>query len=194
MTPQQTTTMGKPVDCAIDFTGFKITIGGDYPGNKWHKHRRGWIKLHAVISIHDVLVLSSSITDDHVHDAKEGRNILESVKDRILRIFGDKGYNSKGIFNEFGFNTVIPPRRNASTQSGGTPARAKIVRQIRRTGEKEWKESVQYGKRWNVEIYFLGLKRTMGEVIKAVRPDYIVQEIALKVQYYNIMRGMRHAY
>ena len=45
-----------------------------------------------------------------------------------------------------------------------------------------------------VEIYFSGLKRTMGEVIKANRPDYIVQEIALKVQYYNIMRGMTHAY
>ena len=45
-----------------------------------------------------------------------------------------------------------------------------------------------------VEIYFSGRKRTMGEVIKANRPDYIVQEIALKVQYYNIMRGMTHAY
>ena len=85
---------GKPVDCAIDSTGFKITIRGDYLGNKWHKHRRGWSKLHAVISIHDVSVLSLSITDEHVHDAKEGRKMLESVKDRILRIFGDKGYDS----------------------------------------------------------------------------------------------------
>ena len=34
----------------------------------------------------------------------------------------------------------------------------------------------------------------MGEVVKAVKPDYIVQEIALKVQYYNIMRVMTHAY
>jgi len=50
------------------------------------------------------------------------------------------------------------------------------------------------GERWNVEIYFSGLKRTMGEVIKANRPDYIFQEIALKVQYYNILREMTHAY
>ena len=34
----------------------------------------------------------------------------------------------------------------------------------------------------------------MGEVIKANRPDYIVQEIALKVQCYNILREMTHAY
>ena len=78
--------------------------------------------------------------------------------------------------------------------AGGSPARAKIVRQIRKTSEKEWKESVDYGKRWNVEIYFSGLKRTMGEVIKAVRPDYIAQEIALKVQYYNMLREVTHAY
>ena len=40
---------------------------------------------------------------------------------------------------------------------------------------------VKYGKRWIVEIYFSGLKRTMGEVIKATRPDNIAQEIAMKV-------------
>jgi len=41
-----------------------------------------------------------------------------------------------------------------------------------------------------VEIYFTGPKRTFGEVIKANRPDYIVQEIAMKVQYYNILKEM----
>ncbi len=192
--PQLPTTTGKPVDCAIDSTGFKITIRGDYLGNKWHRKRKGWSKLHAVISINDVSVISFTIRDEHVHDAKAGRKILKSIKDRIGKIFGDKGYDSKRIFNDFGSRTIIPPRKNASSQSRGSPSRAKVVRQIRRTSEKEWKEYVEYGKRWNVEIYFSGLKRTMGEVIKAVKPEYIVQEIALKVQYYNIMREMTHAY
>jgi hypothetical protein len=67
--------------------------------------------------------------------------------------------------------------------------------QIQRTSEKEWKESVDYGKRWHVEIHFSGFMRDNGrEVIKAVRPDYIVQEIALKVQYYNVLREMTHVY
>jgi transposase len=194
ITPKLTNPGGKPVDCAIDSTGFKITIRGDYLGNKWNRKRRGWIKLHAVISIQDVSVISFAITDEHVHDAKAGRKLLESVKNRIMRIFGDRGYDSKAIFNQFGSATIIPPRKNASTRSRGSPARAKVVRLIRKTSEKEWKDSVEYGKRWNVEIYFSGLKRTMGEIIKAVKPEYIVQEIALKVQYYNIMREMTHAY
>ena len=136
--------------------------------------------------------MSFAITDEHVHDAKAGKELLKSVKDRIRIIFADKGYDSKSIYNIFGDNAIIPPRKNASSQSRGSPARARIVRQIRRTSESEWKESVDYRKRWNVEIYFSGLKRTMGEVIKANRPDYIFQEIALKVQYY--LREMIHAY
>ncbi len=184
----------RAVESAIDSTGFKITIRGDYLGSKWNRKRKGWKKLHAVISIHDVSVISFSITDEHVHDAKAGKKILESIKSRIMRIFGDKGYDSKAIFNTFGSDTIIPPKKNASTRSRGSPSRAKVVRQIRKTSEKEWKESVQYGKRWNVEIYFSGLKRTMGEVIKAVRDDYIAQEIAMKVVYYNDLRHMTEAY
>jgi hypothetical protein len=135
--PQLPYSQGKPVDCAIDSTGFKITIRGDYLGTKWKKQRSGWSKLHAAISVNDLSVLSFAITDDHVHDARMGRKILENIRGRIKRVFGDKGYDSKEIFNEFGSNTIIPPGKNASSQSGGSPARAKIVRQIRRTGEKE---------------------------------------------------------
>jgi hypothetical protein len=45
-----------------------------------------------------------------------------------------------------------------------------------------------------VEKYFSGLKRTIGEVIKADRPDFIAQEIAMKVQYYNILSELTYAY
>jgi len=45
-----------------------------------------------------------------------------------------------------------------------------------------------------LEIYFSGLKRVMGEIIKARRPEYIAQEIAMKVHYYNILRQMAEAY
>jgi hypothetical protein len=53
---------------------------------------------------------------------------------------------------------------------------------------------VQYGRSWTVEMYFSGLKRSMGDVIETVRPEYIVQEIALKVQYYDIIEEMTYTY
>ena len=121
----------------IDSTGFKITIRGDYLSTKWKKPRKGWSKLHAVISINDASAMSFSITDEHVHDAKAGKELLKSVKDRIKRIFPDKGYDSNAIYNTFGENTIIPPRKNASSKSRGSPSTVKIVRQIRRISEKE---------------------------------------------------------
>ena len=57
----------------------------------------GWSKLHAVISIHNVSVLSFAITDDHVHDAKIGKELLKSVRERIKRIFADKCYDKGNI-------------------------------------------------------------------------------------------------
>ena len=182
------------LDCIIDSTGYKITIRGDYLGHKWHRKRKGWIKLHVIISLKDVNVLSFTITDEHTHDSKAARILLNKMKNNILRIFGDKGYDSKYIYNMFGYNAVIPPRKNASTKSRGSSARAKIVRYIKKNSMEQWKENNSYGKRWIVEIYFSGLKRVMSEVIKAKKIEYIVQELALKVVNYNIMRGMTHAY
>ncbi len=182
------------LDCIIDSTGYKITIRGDYLGHKWHRKRKGWIKLHVIISLKDVTVLSFTITDEHTHDSKAARKLLSKMKNNILRIFGDRGYDSKYIYNMFGYNAVIPPRKNASTKSRGSYARAKIVRFIKKNSMEQWKENNSYSKRWIVEIYFSGLKRVMTEVIKAKKIEYIIQELALKVVNYNIMRGMTHAY
>ena len=164
------------LDCIIDSTGYKITIRGDYLGHKWHRKRKGWIKLHVIISLKDVTVLSFTITDEHTHDSKAARKLLSKMKNNILRIFGDRGYDSKYIYNMFGYNAIIPPRKNAYTEFRGSPARTKIVRFIKKNSMEQWKENNSYGKRWLVEIYFSGLKRVMSEVIKAKKIEYIVQE------------------
>ncbi len=39
-----------------------------------------------------------------------------------------------------------------------------------------------------VEIYLSGLKRVMGEIIRARRTDYMIQKVGLKVLYYDIMK------
>ena len=62
--------------------------------------------------------MSFSITDEHVHDAKVEKEMLKSVKDRIKRIFADKGYDSKSIYNTFGENTIIPQGRMHPQKAG----------------------------------------------------------------------------
>ena len=63
-------------------------------------------------------MISFAITDEHVHDAKVEREMLKSVKERIKRIFADKGYDSKSIYNTFGENTIIPQGRMHPQKAG----------------------------------------------------------------------------
>ena len=45
-----------------------------------------------------------------------------------------------------------------------------------------------------MEIYFSGLKRVMGEIMRVGRTDYMIQEVVLKVLYYNMMRENTRTY
>ncbi len=56
----------------------------------------------------------------------------------------------------------------------------------------EWNDN--YGRRWIVKIYFYGLKRVMGEIIMARKLECVIEEIGLKVLYYNYLRSDTMAY
>ena len=46
----------------------------------------------------------------------------------------------------FGYNAIIPPRKNASTKSRGSSTRARIVRYIKKNSMEQLKEN--NGKEW----------------------------------------------
>lgn len=78
---------GSSVDAAIDSTGLKITIRGDYLGTKWK--RKGWNKLHVVISLYNISVLAFTITDEHGSDPTLGKKLIADLAARIRRLFAD---------------------------------------------------------------------------------------------------------
>ena len=173
---------------AVDSTGFKTTIRGDWLSNKWAKKRKGWIKLHVSADTDRIMASRISLTAEHSHDATQFHNLIYGHEKRV---YADKAYDSRKIFNLLrnnGSEAIIPLRKNFSTLSRGSPLRVKTAREIRKLGEYQWKNIHEYGKRWSVEIYFSGLKRVMGEIIRARKPDYMIQEVGLKVLYYNMMR------
>ncbi len=47
---------------------------------------------------------------------------------------------------------------------------------------------MQYGKRWAVETFFSGLKRTMGSMLNSRRPDQLLKETAFRVLAYALRR------
>jgi len=150
--------------------------------------------MRVTVDINKISAIIFSITDEHIHDSMGALNLVNGIRDKISKLYGDKEYYSKSIYNALCGKAIIPVRKNYSILSRGSPYMARIAREIRRTSESEWKNNNNYGKRWNVEIYFSGLKSVMGEIIKARRPEYIAREIAMKVHYYNILRQMTEAY
>ena len=83
--PDLNSNINSKLDCIIDSTGSKITIRGDYLRHKWHRKRKGWIKLHVIISMKNVNVLSFTITDEHTHDSKAARKLLSKMKNIFLQ-------------------------------------------------------------------------------------------------------------
>lgn len=45
-----------------------------------------------------------------------------------------------------------------------------------------------------MEIYFSGIKWLFGEVIRAVKPEVIIQEMMLKVYFYNEFNKLKDGY
>ena len=176
----------------IDSSGFKITQRGDWLSTKWPHRRKGWLKMHIAIDAERMNVVSLTITDLHTPDTKEFRKLLYPVLGRASSVYGDGGYDSRKNFQYLsnkGIVAVIPTRSNSRSLSrGGSPARGRVVRRIRKIGLDAWKKEVQYGKRWRVEIFFSALKRTVGEVIMANKLLYQVQEAIMKIYAYFLMR------
>ena len=156
--------------------------------------KKGWIKLHASIDTNQVQAQKIAITSAHKHDSQMLPLLVTGKEDQV---FADKAYDSRKIFNLLdanGTDAIIPLRKNFRTIARGSPLRHRIARNIRKIGEDEWKRIHNYGRRWIVEIYFSGLKRVMGEVIKAKKLECVIQEIGLKVLYYNYLRSDTRAY
>ncbi len=177
----------------IDSTEFKTTIRGDSL-DIWEKKRKGWIKLHAFVDINHVNAQKIAITSAHKHNAQIFPLLVKGKEDQV---FADKAYDSRKIFNLLdskGTDAIIPLRKNLRTMTRGSPLRHRTAREIRKIGEEEWKRIHDYGRRWIVKIYFSGLKRVMGEVIKARRTDYMIKEVDLKAPYYNMIRENTRTY
>ena len=176
----------------IDSTGFKITDRGEWINNKYNKKRKGWIKVHLAIDAKSFNIVSLSITDEKVHDSMEFKKVMDPVVKKTKVVYADKGYDTKEIYNYLsnnGIEAVIPPKKNATTKARGSPLRAKLVREIKKIGEEDWKRTVNYGKRWLIEIFFAGLKRVVGEIIRAKKDVYKIQEAVFKIYCYFLMRN-----
>lgn len=125
-----------------------------------------------------------------------------------LEMSGDGAYDARAIFSllaQMGMTPVIRIRVNANTSSKGVDrartlaaleqlggkgctnrAFKRMTKAERRANQKEWKEDIEYGLRWIVEIVISAFKRVLGESVRALKPYTAFVEIATKIAAYNM--------
>ena len=57
-----------------------------------------------------------------------------------------------------------------------------------RKKRQEWKERVGYNSKWMVKIIIYSFKMLLGKALQAVKPEYIMIDIATKITVYDKTR------
>ena len=149
--------------------------------------------------------------DERRREVREGR--VEGADSgrahpRIV-MTADGGYDTRRIFSickELGITARIRVRTNSGCRARGvdrarslavldqlggenaTPAKlAAMDDKEREANRKLWKERVNYGTRWLVEIVISAFKRKYGDSVRAKKMQNVIQEIRQKIRVYNDM-------
>ena len=139
---------------------------------------------------------------------KRQKNRREKTYQRIT-LTGDGAYDTREIFSlcdKLDITAKIRVRKDANARAKGvdrsrskavleqlggedsTPAKLeKMSESEREENRKKWKEAVNYGARWLVEIVISAFKRKYGDFVRAKKIEGVRQEIRLKIRAYNHM-------
>jgi hypothetical protein len=174
-------------DAAMDGTGLAHTAASDYFRHRSGRRIRGWVKVSVMVLCGSLLPLALVVDAKPTNDCMHGQALIRQAQQQAIppdRLYADAGYDAEAIHRrcreEWGVVSVIQPvQRRADGQRGGH-WRAKM--------SPEYLRQNQYQRRWAVESFFSGLKRTMGSTLRARHPKQKLAEAALRVLAYALRR------
>ena len=105
-----------------------------------------------------------------VHEMNTLKALVDSVRLRIRRLFGDRGFSSRENVQHLadkGITPVIRPQGRATPKSRGCPAWREHVSEDRELGYERWKIKTGYGKRFEEEHTISALVNRFGDEVRA---------------------------
>jgi hypothetical protein len=173
-------------ELAMDATGLARTTVSDYFTSRRGRKFRRWVKVAVVVLTGSLLPVALTIDLKPTHDCVQARRLLAQTQAvvRPAKLYADAGYDAEWLHEhcreKWGVASIIPavPRRTDGTAGGKWRAQM-TPDYVRQQG---------YNRRWRVESFFSGLKRTIGSSLSARRPDQMLAEAALKVLAYTLRR------
>lgn len=173
-------------EAAIDSTGLETTSASAHYKTRSGKQRKKFIKVSVCVLAGSLLPSGLAISWGPSNDKSEAREVLAKASNssRPARLFADAGYDAEWVHRfcreDWQTESIINP---AVHRSDGQ-LNGKYRSQMTRT-ELETKG---YGRRWLVESFMSGLKRTTGATLSARSEKALFVEAALKVLAYALRR------
>jgi hypothetical protein len=176
----------EPTAAAMDATGLETTTASAHFQCRRGGQRRKWIKVSTIVLIGSLLPMSLVLDWGPTNDKCQARELMAKAQMVAMpdTLYADAGYDAEWVHaqcrEEWGPESVIKAavhradgKRNGIWRSGMS---------------KNYLAKMQYGRRWAVETFFSGLKRTMGSMLNSRRPDQLLKEAAFRVLAYTLRR------
>jgi DDE family transposase len=176
----------EPTAAAMDATGLETTTASAYFQCRRGGERRKWVKISTIILCGSLLPMSLVMDWGPTNDKCQAKGLMSKAQMVAMpdTLYADAGYDAEWIHaqcrEEWGPESVIKPvvhradgKRNGIWRSGMS---------------KNYLEKMEYGRRWAVETFFSGLKRTMGSMLTSRQSSQLLKEAAFRVLAYTLRR------
>ena len=173
-------------DVAMDGTGLAHTSASDYFRHRSGGKIQGWVKVSVMVFCGSLLPLALVVDLKPTNDCKHAQTLITQAQQvaQPQRLYADAGYDAEAIHQrcreEWGVESVIQPVQRRSDGQLGGKWRAQMT--------PGYLQQSQYQRRWAVESFFSGLKRTTGSTLRARQPQQKLAEAALRVLAYALRR------
>jgi len=174
---------------AMDSTGMSFNTASEYFQMRSKRGKgsvRKWVKVSVAVLCGSLLPTALLVNLGPSSDYALAPSLLAQSQavSRPERLYADAGYDAEWIHKQcreqWGVQSVIKPvtRRSDGTRSG----------KWRSQMTDQYLKQNNYGRRWAVESFFSGLKRTMGSVLSARKPEQMLAEATFRVLAYALRR------
>ena len=171
-------------ELAVDSTGVETSSASAHFVSRAKRRRDGYVKLSLAVACTSILLVSVVVSVGPSNDLCEANDVLWRASGRCAPdwLLMDKGYDAQwvhGFSDAWGATSYIPPvpkTRDGTIKTGEGRIRCGRHRPY------------LAGRRWHVESFISGMKRTCGSALAARSEPALKVEAGLKALAYAIRR------
>lgn len=173
-------------EAAIDSTGFETTSASAHFQTKTGRKRSKFVKVSVCVMATSLIPSSVVLGWGPSNDKQEAPELLAKATNvnQPERLYGDAGYDADWVHQfcreTWNVESVIKPAVHRSDGGLNGVYRPQMV--------EEYLKEKSYGRRWVVESFMSGLKRTTGAALSARSERSLFIEAALRVLAYAFRR------